>query len=223
LAHFYYGFARTHRGLFAEAMESLERAAAACDRGDVFMLKPWLDGLIAFSHARCGRHRLARILFERSISRARQLQLVVFEAMAIAGLAVAVFMDHGLAEAEELAHQALRLAEDNGYRGVEMWLNRVLGLIGVAQGGSGWERGEQRFLRAVAIGQELGMNPDIALCRLFLGRHYAMCGRKDEAVRQLKESEALLRDMKMDFWLPHVREVVGEGGPSHSGVDAQVA
>ena len=71
LAHFYYGFARTHRGWFDEAMESLERAAAACEQGDLFMLKPWLDGVIAFSHTRSGRTELARPLFEHAAARAR--------------------------------------------------------------------------------------------------------------------------------------------------------
>ena len=106
LAHFYYGFARTHRGWFGEAMELLERAAAACEQGDLFMLKPWLDGLIAFSHTRSGRTHVARPPFEHAAARARQLQLVVFEAMAIAGLAVTALIDGNLGEADRLARSA---------------------------------------------------------------------------------------------------------------------
>ena len=101
LAHFYYGFARTHRGCFDEAMESMERAAAACEQGDLFMLKPWLDGVIAFSHTRSGRTELARPLFEHAAAQAEQLQLVVFKAMAIAGLAVTALIEGKLGEADQ--------------------------------------------------------------------------------------------------------------------------
>ena len=220
LAHFYYGFARTHRGQFGEAMESLERAAAACEQGDLFMLKPWLDGLIAFSHARSGRTDVARPMFEHAAARARQLQLVVFEAMAIAGLAVTALIEGNLDEADRLARMALQLAADNGYQGVAMWENRVLGLIAAARGGDAETVAETHFLCSIAIGEELGMKPDIALSRLFLGRHYAECGRRDDALRELEESEDLLRALGMDFWLPHLCDLRGRleiGDPATVG------
>jgi hypothetical protein len=188
-------------------MQSLERAVAACEQGDLFMLKPWLDGLVAFSHTRCGRTDLARPLFERAVARAQQLQLVVFETMAIAGLAVTAFIEGSLAEAERLARSALQLAEDNGYRSVAMWENRVLGLVAAAGGSEGRDAAESYFLRSITIGEDLGMRPDTALARLFLGRHYVDCGRREEALVQLEESETLLREMGMAFWLPHLRDL----------------
>jgi hypothetical protein len=69
------------------------------------------------------------------------------------------------------------------------------------------------------------MKPDVALSRLFLGRHYAECGRHEDARRQLDESETLLREMGMDFWLPHLcdlRHRLETGGPG-STREAQVA
>jgi hypothetical protein len=88
-----------------------------------------------------------------------------------------------------------------------MWERRVLGLVAAAGGGDGKAGAEEHFLSSIAIGEELGMKPDIALSRLFLGRHYAECGRHEDALRQLDESETLLREMGMDFWLPQVGDL----------------
>jgi hypothetical protein len=152
---------------------------------------------------------VARPLFEHAAGRARQLQLVVFETMAIAGLAVTALIDGNLGEADRLARNALELARDNGYRSITMWERRVLGLVTAAGGGDGQACAEEHFLASISIGEELGMRPDVALSRLFLGRHYAECGRREDALRQLDESEAMLREMGMDFWLPHLRELRG--------------
>jgi hypothetical protein len=57
------------------------------------------------------------------------------------------------------------------------------------------------------------MRPLQAHCHLDLGKIYRRIGRPDEARADLATAVAMLREMRMAFWLPEAERELSEANP----------
>ena len=113
-------------------------------------------------------------------------------------------------EAARLAEQALNLARQQGERGHEAWVLRVLGEIyshrelGSVMDASGL------YHRALALATELGMRPLVAHCHLGLGKLYRRTDRREQAHVHLTTATSMYLEMDLRFWLEQVETEVKE-------------
>ena len=71
-------------------------------------------------------------------------------------------------------------------------------------------RSDDYYRAALSQGEELGMRPLQAHCRLGLGTVYTKQGLKDRARDELSAAVALYREMGMTFWLPQAEARLAE-------------
>ena len=85
-----------------------------------------------------------------------------------------------MAEADEQAGRALRLAREHGERGHEAWVLFTIGAIAARREPVNMEAAESSYRAASALAAELGMRPLVAHCHLGLGKLYRRTGDRSE-------------------------------------------
>ena len=70
------------------------------------------------------------------------------------------------------------------------------------------EQAEECFSKGLAILRDLKMKPLYSQGRMFLGELYMDAGEKEKAMENLKEAEAMFREMDMGYWLDKTRELL---------------
>jgi tetratricopeptide (TPR) repeat protein len=105
-------------------------------------------------------------------------------------------------DAKESALRALELALVHKERGHQAWILRLLGEVQFKRAPRQSDEAETYFEQALALGDELGMDPLRAHCLLGLGAVYERSGRWQRACTSLSAAGVLYRTMGMTFWLP---------------------
>ena len=120
-------------------------------------------------------------------------------------------------DAKESALRALELALVHKERGYQAWILRLLGEIQLKGAARQSDEAEAYFEQALALGDELGMDPLRAHCLLGLGAAYERTGRLRRAYTLLSTAGVLYRTMGMTFWLPRTEAALerlrAAGGP----------
>jgi tetratricopeptide (TPR) repeat protein len=106
-----------------------------------------------------------------------------------------------LEEALEAAERGLRLARERGQSIDEVWALRVLGDIASQRDPPEVEMAEDYYRRALALGAELGVRPQIAHCHRGLAELYRRTGSHDQAREHLATATTMYREMGMHLWL----------------------
>jgi tetratricopeptide (TPR) repeat protein len=96
---------------------------------------------------------------------------------------------------------ALAQSREQGERGDEAWITRLLGEIAAHAEPPEVPQAEGYYRQALPLAEELGMRPLVAHCHLGLGTLYQRVGRDDEARAELATAAELYRAMEMAFWL----------------------
>jgi sugar phosphate isomerase/epimerase len=104
-------------------------------------------------------------------------------------------------EAHALAGRALTVARERGQRGQEAWALRLFGEIGCAREASDTDAATGYYRQAIALADELGMQPLVAHCHLGLGRLYRRTARPDTARDHFALAMTKFRDLEMRLWL----------------------
>jgi class 3 adenylate cyclase/tetratricopeptide (TPR) repeat protein len=112
-----------------------------------------------------------------------------------------------LAEARNLADQAIGLSRQRAERATEAHLLHLLGAIGAQSDGTVAER---QYFAAMALAEELGMRPLVAHCHLGLGKLYRRTGKREQAQEHLTTATTMYREMDMRFWLEQAEVELGE-------------
>jgi tetratricopeptide (TPR) repeat protein len=107
-----------------------------------------------------------------------------------------------LEEAHTLAEQALVLAREHQEHGHEAYALHLLGEIAARRDPPERTQAEAHYRQALALAEELGMQPLQAHCHRSLGKLAATIGRRAEARAELDTAMTLYRAMAMTFWLP---------------------
>jgi DNA-binding SARP family transcriptional activator len=191
------GAVALRRGEDARAVAALERSVDVCRRLEF----PFYGGVIAafLGHAymRVGRMNEALDLLEGAVGAVTQ-QAGGWSALATF-LAEGYFRAGRIEDAKPLAEQALRVAGERGERGFEAWARRLVAEITAAGAPPATEVAGAEYRAAMALAEDLGMRPLLALCHLGLGRLWRS-GRRDEARAELETARALLGDLGMTAW-----------------------
>ena len=95
--------------------------------------------------------------------------------------------------------RALTLYREGGQRGYEARALRLLGEVAARRDPPGHADGHYRD--ALALAEELGMRPLVALCHLGLGKLYRRAGQREQAREHLTTATTMYREMDMRFWL----------------------
>jgi tetratricopeptide (TPR) repeat protein len=126
----------------------------------------------------------------------------VYQALCRLSLGEAQLLADRLEAAQALAEHTLALARERQERGHEAYALRLLGEIAARQEPPHVEEAETCFRQALALAEELDMQPLVAHCHLGLGTLYAKIGRQEPARTELSAAIELFHAMDMTFWLP---------------------
>jgi tetratricopeptide (TPR) repeat protein len=110
--------------------------------------------------------------------------------------------------AQKCLKEAIELAQNSNEHHIEgmsrIWLGRILGRIKPSQ----IDRAEEFILKGIEINKKLKIKPEYARGYLFLGELYLNTMEKEKAVKNLRRSEEMFKEMGMDYWLTQTREVL---------------
>jgi predicted ATPase len=113
-----------------------------------------------------------------------------------------------LKNALDCVTDAYKLACDNNEKLTEGYIRMLLGRITAKLDPSQIGKAEESILKGINIYEELRLKCFYPLGYLFLGEVYADTGQKDKALKNLKKSEGMFKEMGMDYWLAKTDEVL---------------
>jgi tetratricopeptide (TPR) repeat protein len=129
---------------------------------------------------------------------------------AIAYLSEAYLVAGRLEEAHQHAAQTLDLARQYQQRGQQAWALWLLGESTARQASPAGALAAGHYREALALAEELGMQPLQAHCHQGLGTLYAATGQREQARTELAAALALYRAMEMTFWLPQAEAALAQ-------------
>ena len=128
-----------------------------------------------------GRIAEALPLLEQAVEQATSMQLLAYHTRLVTHLSEAYLLAGRLAEARQLAGQALELSRERKERGHEAWILRLLGELAAHGDSPDAEQAAAHYRQALALAEELGMRPLQAHCHHGLGTLYATTGQREQA------------------------------------------
>jgi tetratricopeptide (TPR) repeat protein len=198
------GGAHHFRGDFAEAIEHLERGLALCREAGIGVWLSFMTGSLGHVYALSGRPAEAQPLLDACLASART-QTRAEEALWMAWLGEAHLLAGRPAEALEVATRGLEVARAQQSRGAEVVARHLLGEIASSTDPAG---AGAHYRSALALAEEIGMQPQVAHCHTGLARLYQNTGDSTAAEAHLATATALYREMGMAYWL----EQASKGG-----------
>jgi tetratricopeptide (TPR) repeat protein len=136
----------------------------------------------------------------------------VFQALCHLSLGEAQMLAGRLEEAHTLADHALALARMHQERGNEAYALHLLGEMAARCEPPEAAPAEDHFRQAIALAQELGMQPLQAHCHLGLGTLYVKTGQREQARAALAISIELYRPISHDLMAAAGCVDAGAGG-----------
>jgi tetratricopeptide (TPR) repeat protein len=195
------GDAYLQRGDFAKAIQSLEGGLGLCQATDIRVLSPYLGALLGSAYAHSGRPAEAIPLIERAVDTASALRVGVLQSLLAEALGEAYLISGRAADAAESARRALELSRAHEERGFEARSLRLLGEIELSHETPDLAIAEDYYVRAMALGVDLGMRPLVAHCNLGLGKLCRLAEKRQRAQKHLNTATGMYRDMEMRYWL----------------------
>ncbi len=169
--------------------------------GSALVVFPVNDWFLAYAYALAGRPEAAALLhrMERLTDEARFTYYYPFW---LTRLGEGYLLLGEVEEALRCAGRALELARERGERGNEGWSLRLTADALAALHPATEREIADNYHCALAIAEELGMEPLRAHCHLGLGRMETRARRPAEAERHHEIARPLLEAMAMTRWLP---------------------
>src|SRR5262249_37776533 len=115
-----------------------------------------------------------------------------------------------LEEAHACAERALARARERQERGRQAYALHLLGAIAEQPPSPARERAEAYYRQALALAEELEMQPLVAHCHLGLGTLYAATGQRAQSRAALTTAMELYLAMEMVFWLPQAEAALAQ-------------
>jgi class 3 adenylate cyclase/tetratricopeptide (TPR) repeat protein len=183
------------------AIPALERAVDVGRRAGLGIWFPWVAATLGRAHALCGRTQEGLSFLEDGIRQAEATRFMFGQALRVAWLAEACASAGRIAEADEQAGRALRLAREHKERGHEAWVLFTLGAIAAHREPVHVNVADTSYRAAIALASDLAMRPLVAHCHLGLGTLYRRTGDQAKAREHLTTAATMYREMGMTFWL----------------------
>jgi tetratricopeptide (TPR) repeat protein len=179
----------------------LERGPGVSGLSKVSALSMNISATLGYGYVLAGRLDEGIALLEDAVERAQAQRIMARQSVWMTWLSEAYLRAGRLDEAQALASRALVVTRENGERGNEAHVARLLGDIAAARGPADGESPEALYRRALALGESLGMQPLVAVSELALGAWYGVLGRHAEAVTVVRSAADRFRAMTMTAWL----------------------
>jgi tetratricopeptide (TPR) repeat protein len=140
-------------------------------------------------------------LLEQAIEQQISMGRMASHSARLASLGEAYLIAGRTTEAATVAGRSLTLSRERTERGNEASALRLLGAIAAQADPSATASAEASYRQAMALAEELGMRPLLAMCALELGGLYRRHGLSTPAREHLTAALDLLRAMEMPPWL----------------------
>ena len=198
------GYVHLRRGDVGKAIPLLERGVELCHTGNVPVLFPFAASPLGAAYALANRIADALHLLGQAVNQAASMRRMVEHSLQVAWHSEVLLLADRIDDAKESALRALDFALVHGERGYQAWILRLLGQIHVTRVPRKSDEAEAYFEQALALSDELGMEPLRAHCLFGLATVYEHAGHWQRACVSLSTARALYRTMGMMFWLPRL-------------------
>jgi predicted ATPase/class 3 adenylate cyclase len=191
------GYTSLRRGDLGPATKMLELAVERSREAGLPIVFPAAASMLGLALALAGRHAEAIALLDEAVARTGSGWS---HSRPLACLAEGHLLAGRGDEAQREALQALALARAKGERGIEAWILRLLGEIGL-RGDTPPATALGAYRDALDLAGLLDMRPLAALCHLGMGKLHQRMGPPERAREHLTTAAAMLRRMGMRLWL----------------------
>jgi class 3 adenylate cyclase/tetratricopeptide (TPR) repeat protein len=201
LAHAQFGVGLVHlrRGDVVRAVAVLEPSLVLCQTANLPGPYPVVAAQLALARALSGRVAEASPLLAEVAERVGAMTLRWGNAPWLLWLGEASLLADRLEEATRIAHRVLDGGRQRNERGQQAWALWLLGELASCR--DHLAEAEDRFREALALGQELGMEPLAAHCHRGLARACRARGDRAQAAPHASAATRLYRAMGMRLWL----------------------
>jgi class 3 adenylate cyclase/tetratricopeptide (TPR) repeat protein len=199
VARFGDGIVKICRGQIDEAIETLDLGLEACRRGEITAVFPMLASRAGFAYAMRGRLDEGANLLNRA-------RVMSVHAAHIHGwcLAFSGWVEHKIgATTTGLSRQreALEIAIRHDYRGMQVWVYWLLGVMLLTERSNLAEEGSAALGHAIQIADALGMNVHSAHCHRALAQFHRKHGRTRNSEEEMNVATQLYRKCGALSWL----------------------
>jgi len=201
-AYYGIGLLALHRGDLPSALPRLERALGICQDADLPFFFPRTAATLGAAYTLGGRVADAVPLVTQAMEQATATEEGWYQVLCYLSLGEVLLLAGRLEEAHARAERARALAHERQERGHEAYALRLLGEIAARRDPLQVELAAAHYQQALALAEELGMQPLQAHCHRDLGTLYAATGQQEQARAELSAAIDLYRAMEMTFWLP---------------------
>ena len=191
------GYAHLRRGDLGPAMKMLELAVDRSRTSGLPVVYPAAASMLGLAHALAGRHAEAVALLDGAIARAGSGWS---HSLPFACLAEVYLLAGRAGDAEREATRALEFARAKGERGVEAWILRLLGEVGL-HADPPRASALDAYGEALDLAAQLDMRALAALCHLGMGALHQRLGAGARAREDLRTAAAMLQELGMTLWL----------------------
>ncbi len=191
----------------------LERGPSVSGLSKVSALANNIAATLGYAYALSGRSAEAIALLGNAVQRAGGKRIMARQSVWTAWLSEAYLLAGRSDDALVQARRALALTRENGERGNEAHVLRLLGDIASRQKVVDEHGPEVWYRQAGALADALGMRPLIAVCQLALGSWYNASDRRAEASQVLRSAADHFRSMQMSAWLARAEAELGKTQP----------
>ena len=178
-----------------------EALALAGEEKNLPLLLPLAMWPVGYAHAQSGRVADGLSLLRQALATYEFLGMFLFQPIVSVHLGEVCLLDARLDEARTLGQRALAVTRDRGQRGYETFALRLLGEAVAHPYRPEIKLAEDYYRQAMALADELGMQPLVAHCHLGLGKLYRRAGERDQAEENSTTATSMDRDMGMTYWL----------------------
>jgi tetratricopeptide (TPR) repeat protein len=201
IIQFEYGVLFHAKGEFKVAKEHFERSIEYGEKSKYYMIVAMALCILGHVHSFLGDPETGKRQAEEGLRIYCDIGIEAFLSLCHWSMG-SIHLDLGDPEnAEASMEEALRLSRKNNEKGWEglalVGIGRVFGMKHPQQ----TKQAEDCLTKGLSILRDLGMKPNYAQGRMFLGELYMDVGEKVKAMENLKEAEAMFREMGMDYWL----------------------
>jgi len=194
------GTFHVRRGDVQHAVDPFERARDLCHRHDIPLWRPVFASFLGYSLALSARFAEADALLREALDLAASMHMAIFYSQMVVWLGEARLLAGAVAEAGDLADEALRSTQDRHEGGLEGWALRLLAEVTTQREPLDAARAADFYWQAMHRADALGVRPLTARCHLGLGMLYRRAAKPQEARSHLATAASLFRGMEMRFW-----------------------
>jgi class 3 adenylate cyclase/tetratricopeptide (TPR) repeat protein len=194
------------KGDGGKAKEHLENAIKDMEASHTSLLLGPAWAWLGFAHCLLAHHELAVELTEKGLRMHTELGMAHLRSWCYWCCSFAHLEAKNMEQARTHADLALRIALENNEAHFQSISKMLFGLALVKTEPRRVAEAEESILQGINMSGELGLRALSSWGYLFLGEAYAVSGRKEEALENLKKAESMFQEMGMDYWLGKAQE-----------------